>query len=248
MGQAALPGGAMASDHTAYVLVGMSPREVQDRENLLGWAETVGATVAFLQFGSPTVGTELTRIADTGCRRVVLVGASLGRLSPGASWLRRIAAHWWRQRSGPAPELACPARLLTQLEDWPTLVAEARPITGTEAGLTSPAWESITGHRHQVLVCRGPRCSAAGSEQTLEAMVLALMRHELGDDDVLLTHTGCQFPCNQAPVVSVQPDDIWYGAVSPEVAEQIVAEHLVGDRSVESHRLPRMRGDAAEDG
>ena len=66
-----------------------------------------------------------------------------------------------------------------------------------------------------MLVCRGPRCTALGSDRTAEALILALMRTGQGDDDVLITHTGCQFPCNQAPVVSVQPDDVWYGAVTP---------------------------------
>ena len=70
-------------------------------------------------------------------------------------------------------------------------------------------------------------------------MILALMRAGLGDDDVLLTHTGCQFPCNQAPVVSVQPDDVWYGGVDAATAERIVTEHLVGGVPVAEHRLPR---------
>ncbi len=73
----------------------------------------------------------------------------------------------------------------------------------------------------------------------MRALVLGLVTAGLGDDDVLLTHTGCQFPCNQAPVVTVQPDDVWYGAVNPAAARAIVDEHLVGDTPVASHRLPR---------
>jgi (2Fe-2S) ferredoxin len=67
------------------------------------------------------------------------------------------------------------------------------------------------------------------------------MNHEQGDDDVLVTHTGCQFPCNRAPVVSIQPDDVWYGHVDPEAARAIVAGHLAGGRPVETHRLARAR-------
>jgi (2Fe-2S) ferredoxin len=93
-----------------------------------------------------------------------------------------------------------------------------------------------------VLVCRGPRCTALGSDGTAEALVLAAMAHGLSDDDVLLTHTGCQLPCNQAPVVSVQPDDVWYGGVDRAAAERIVAEHLVAGRPYDERRLPRERG------
>ena len=73
----------------------------------------------------------------------------------------------------------------------------------------------------------------------MRALVLSLMEAGLGDNDVLVTHTGCQFPCNQAPVVSVQPDDVWYADVDPAAARAIVTGHLVGGSPIESHRLPR---------
>ncbi|MGW5236517.1 NAD(P)H-dependent oxidoreductase subunit E, partial [Streptomyces nodosus] len=104
--------------------------------------------------------------------------------------------------------------------------AEVKPITGQEPGLTSAAWNEVPGHRHQVLVCRGPRCTAKGSDETLAALVRRLTEHGLGDDDVLVTQTGCQFPCNQAPVVSVQPDDVWYGRVDAAAAVTILSEHV----------------------
>jgi (2Fe-2S) ferredoxin len=164
---------------------------------------------------------------------------SLGSLAPAVSWLRRIAAYWWRERAGHRPDLDVATRLATSLDDLDEVAGKTRPITGSEPGLTSAAWESVTGHRHQVNVCRGPRCSAKGSSDSLRALILAMLGHRLGDDDVLLVHTGCQFPCNQAPVMSVQPDDVWYGHVDPDAAAQIVEQHLVGGTPVESHRLPR---------
>ena len=38
----------------------------------------------------------------------------------------------------------------------------SRPVSGTEAPLTSAAWEDVPGHRHQLFVCRGPRCTGLG--------------------------------------------------------------------------------------
>lgn len=225
----------------ALVLVGMSVREVDARDRLAAFARSYDAALAFLQVGDPSLSRELTRLADLGHRRIVLVGVSLGTLAPGASWLRRLAAHWWRERGPQAPYVGVATSLLGALEapDLELVLDAVRPVTGDEAGLTSPAWEDVPSHRHQLLLCRGPRCTALGSDKTAEAMILALMRHGLGDDDVLVTQTACQFPCNQAPVVSVQPEDIWYGAVEPAVGERIVAEHLVGGSPVSEHRLPR---------
>jgi (2Fe-2S) ferredoxin len=129
--------------------------------------------------------------------------------------------------------------LATTLDDLQTALRDRKPISGIEPGLTSTAWEDVTGHRRQVLICRGPRCTARGSEETARVLILALVESGLGDRDVLITHTGCQFPCNQAPVVNVQPDDVWYGGVDPVAAQQIVTEHLAADTPVANHRLPR---------
>jgi (2Fe-2S) ferredoxin len=221
---------------TATVLVGMSVADVDRRDDLLATARDAGASVAFLQMGDPSLSAELTRLADLGHDTITLIGVSLGPLAPGQSWLSRIAAHWWRERAGHRPEVRVAKRLATDLADLPD---ETRPITSYEPGLTSEAWEQVSGHRHQVNVCRGPRCTAKGAVDSLRAIILAMVEHELGDDDVLLVHTGCQFPCNQAPVLSVQPDDVWYGPVDPETARAIVAEHLVGGQPLASNRLNR---------
>jgi (2Fe-2S) ferredoxin len=224
---------------TALVLVGMSVTDVDRRDDLVAAARARGATVAFLQMGDPSLSRELTRLADLGVDDITLVGVDLGPLAPAHSWLRRIAGHWWRERAGARPVLDVATRLVTSLADLEDALTDLKPISGTEPGLTSAAWEDVTGHRRQVLVCRGPRCTAQGGEETMRALILGLMEAGLGDHDVLVTHTGCQFPCNQAPVVSVQPDDVWYGSVDPAAAGAIVTEHLVDGTPLESHRLPR---------
>ena len=224
---------------TALLLVGMSVTDVDRRDDLLAAARSRDASVAFLQMGDPSLSRELTRLADLGVADITLVGVDLGPLAPAHSWLRRIAGHWWRERSGSRPVLDVATRLITSLADLDAALTDLKPISGGEPGLTSAAWEDVTGHRRQVLVCRGPRCTAQGGEETMRALILGLMEAGLGDHDVLVTHTGCQFPCNQAPVVSVQPDDVWYGDVDPAAASAIVTEHLVDGIPLESHRLPR---------
>ncbi|MDI6911078.1 (2Fe-2S) ferredoxin domain-containing protein [Nocardioides sp.] len=225
----------------SVVLVGMSVSDVDRRDRLLEAAQGRDGSVAFLQLADPSLSAELTRLADGGATTITLVGIDTGPLAPGHSWLRRIAAHWWRERSGRRPTIEVATALATTIDDIDALLRTTQPITGGEPGLTSEAWEQVTGHRHQVLVCRGPRCTAKGQVDNLRALVLALTQHHLGDDDLLLIHTGCQFPCNQAPVISVQPDDVWYGRVDPATATRIVREHFVGGSPVETHRLPRSR-------
>ena len=42
------------------------------------------------------------------------------------------------------------------------------------------------------------------------------------DESVLLTATGCCYPCNRAPIVVVQPDMEWLGPVTPDDVPALV--------------------------
>lgn len=221
------------------VLVGMSIADALRRDEMTAWARANGASIAFLQQAEPSLSAELTRLADDGATTITLVGIDQGPIAPARSWVRRIAGHWWREWGGTTPAILVATRLARSVDEIDRALDDLRGITGDEPGLTSAAWESVSGHRHQVMICRGPRCTAMGATDNLRAMVMAMIEHNLGDDDVLMVHTGCQFPCNQAPVVNVQPDDVWYGSIDPTGAAAIVSEHLIGGRPVEALRLPR---------
>lgn len=233
-------------DARRLLLVGMSAREAADDEALRALAAPYAAHVAHLQLGDPSLARVLDRLADESDVPVDVVGVSQARLAPGASWLRRVAGHWWRERTGPRPEVAVAPTLVGDADVLRAIVTDSsgallRPLDGREAPMVSAAWEDVPAHAHQVLLCRGPRCTARGSEAVAEALVLELMRLGQGDDDVLLTHTACLFPCNHAPVVAVQPDDTWYGAVTPDAVRRIATEHLVEHRPVCDLQLPRHR-------
>lgn len=225
----------------SLLVVGMSVSDVDHREDLLHAAQSIApqASVAFLQMADPSLSRELTRLADEQVERVTIVGAGLGGLGPAHSWLRRVAGHWWRERTGHRPAVDVSTRLARNLDDLELVLGSVKPIAGTEAAITSAAWEEVPRHRHQVLVCRGPRCTARGSDETARAVDQTLKECGLGDDDVLVTQTGCLFPCNHAPVVSVQPDDVWYGAVDSDAMARIVSEHLLAGQPLNAHRLPR---------
>ena len=232
---------------THHLLVATGPAEAAHRPALLDRARRLGATLCFLQGTDPDVSSELTRWADAGVERIVLVGVCTGT-GPGVSWLRRVAAHWWVQHGAGAPVVETGSAYLVDDEDpeveradFDRLCRSARPVERPGPGMRSAAWEEVPGHTHQVFVCRGPRCTVAGAAETARALVLATLEHGLGDDDVLLTQTGCQFPCNAAPVVSVQPDDVWYGPVTPREVPELVAAHLVGGEPYAPVRLPRTR-------
>ena len=57
---------------------------------------------------------------------------------------------------------------------------------------------------------------------------------------VLCTRTECFGVCEGGPILSVNPDGVWYGACDDEAIDRIVKEHLAGGRVVGDLAL-RMR-------
>ncbi|GAA2687708.1 MULTISPECIES: ferredoxin [Actinosynnema] len=216
------------ADH--LVLVGLAADAHAREADLGALADAVGARVAYLQLGEPALHDVLDELARDGRGRAVDLVAtpSAGTPAPARSWLRRVAGDWVRRN---------PDALRVRVVD--------RPVTGEEAGLTSPAWDAVPGHGRHVLVCRGPRCTARGAAGTAAALAARLRERGLGDDAVLVAQSGCLYPCNHAPVVVVHPDDAWWGPVTAEDAAALVDSWADTPAGLGARAVRRPPGDAA---
>lgn len=210
-------------------------------EMLREWHPNTQFRVAVLGGVGDTITVMLDEAAAAGASEVVVVSAQTVTDRKIDVWFRRVIGHWLRERAAePALPEAPPVRLAGALSggvDYANLLEAAiiGPTTAardTTAPLTSPAWEKIPGFARHVLVCRGPRCSARGGPEATQALNAALERRGLGDNDVLVSQAGCLFPCSQAPVVVVYPDNTWYDGVDADRMERLVDQHLVGGEPI----------------
>jgi sirohydrochlorin cobaltochelatase len=87
------------------------------------------------------------------------------------------------------------------------------------------------GMRKHVLVCGNVDCASRGSIALIAGLRRALRR--IGRErEIKITKTSCMGRCGEGPTVAVYPDGVWYRGVNPGDANELVDQHLVGDRLV----------------
>ena len=91
----------------------------------------------------------------------------------------------------------------------------------------------------QVTVAMGTCGIAAGARDTMKAVLETIETGQL--QGILVTQTGCIGLCEWEPIVQVSIGDqpkVTYGKVTPERAQQILKEHVVGGQVVKNLVVP----------
>ena len=91
----------------------------------------------------------------------------------------------------------------------------------------------------QVTVAMGTCGIAAGARDTMKAVLETIETDSL--QGIVVTQTGCIGLCEWEPIVQVtigEQPKVTYGKVTPERAQQILKEHVVGGQVLKSLVVP----------
>ena len=95
---------------------------------------------------------------------------------------------------------------------------------------------SETSGSIQVIVGMGTCGIAAGARETMKSVLDYIEKNNL--ENIVVTQTGCIGLCEQEPIMQVVlagKDKVTYGKVDPNVAEQIMKEHVCEGAVVQDH-------------
>ena len=97
--------------------------------------------------------------------------------------------------------------------------------------------------KRRVIVCAGTGCVANGSLKVFDAFkakiaaagmpVVVELETEAKEGGVHVSHSGCQGFCQMGPLVTVEPDGVFYTRVRPEDVDEIVQTTIIGGQTVE---------------
>lgn len=218
-----------------------------------GYTTVIGAMV---DHGSPSLSEALDVCAASSATRILVVPVFMPDDRNLSRWLSHIIQRWLQKR----PKSEIPVVLADPLGDQriaheavAKIVAEtqsgkqSQPIVPRERLFGDPEWSLIPPHAYHVLICGGPRCTTIGSDAAWSHLSKRLDEESL--DSVLVTRTGCLFPCNLGPTMVVYPEAIWYCGLTNDAVDRIVDEHFIGGTPVKEYaRAPGPRPQKRPDG
>src|SRR3972149_1195925 len=95
----------------------------------------------------------------------------------------------------------------------------------------------MKSYRTHLLLCAGTGCVSNGSYRIKEHLERELAKHTL-QDEVAVVMTGCNGFCAQGPVMTVQPDGVFYQLLREEDVPALVQEHFLKGRPVRRLLFP----------
>ena len=196
--------------------------------------------IAFADLTGPSLPEVLDTLAAEGVVEADIVTCMVPADPSLSTWLPGALSQWRADRAATMTVRLSPP-VETALDMAEAVAAVLRPGAGRDVAATAPSlgkpgWSKIPEHGRQLFFCVGARCLHRAAEPLYQHLRARMKQHRTlasGPRRVMCARSSCLYPCNLGPLMTVHPDGVWYGDLTPERIDRIVDEHLVGDRPVE---------------
>jgi NADH-quinone oxidoreductase subunit F/NADP-reducing hydrogenase subunit HndC len=101
--------------------------------------------------------------------------------------------------------------------------------------------DKLSKGQMEVMVCRSTGCESNKADKILNRLKNAVAEKGL-TDDIHIAHTGCFGFCEKGPIIKILPENVYYTMVKPEDADEIVEQHLVNGKTIDSMLMPEQQG------
>jgi (2Fe-2S) ferredoxin len=97
-------------------------------------------------------------------------------------------------------------------------------------------------NRPYISVCRSTRCNAGRDWKSVHEALEQQLAESGSNTELIIS--GCLEVCKMGPIVFYSgdertPEHTWYARVTPDVAKEIVTQHIVENHKVERHLYPQ---------
>lgn len=214
---------------------------------------------AYEDLSGPSIPDVLDRLAAEGARQALVIPVAFPADPSLSAWLAG-ALSAWRTQQADQPWADFDLRIgppVEQFLDVATAVSQAiasppaqlKPVAEVRPSMGKAGWSDVPEHARQVFFCLGARCAhrrALPLYQHMRALMKNIRPLNAGPQRTMCVRTGCLYPCNQGPLLIVQPDGVWYGGLDEAVLTRIVDEHLLGGRPVQEAIVHRQNLNPSE--
>ncbi|MBH1941845.1 FAD-dependent oxidoreductase [Mobilitalea sibirica] len=92
----------------------------------------------------------------------------------------------------------------------------------------------LSKYQYQVLVCSGAGCVSSNCSDVKDAIVDEIKKNDL-QEQVIVYETGCMGTCAVGPVVLILPERIFYTELTPEIARDVIRNHIIHNKILTEH-------------